>query len=186
LACGASGLAAAEEGHGPPVLAKQLDPARGGTKLNVTSEALSSGAALNERFTQNGENHSLPLAWTRGPTGTVAYAILAEDASADRHEPIAHWLMYDIPGTTMRLPENLPKQAELDNGAMQGRNVANETGFLGPKPPAGQTHNYHFQVFALNSRLRLDPAETDRDDLVKAMKGHVPASGDFVATYTGK
>ena len=48
---------------------------------------------------------------------------------------------------------------------MQGLNEGKTAGFLRPK---------------------LDPAETDRDDLIAAMKGHVLASGDLVVPYTGK
>jgi phosphatidylethanolamine-binding protein (PEBP) family uncharacterized protein len=69
---------------------------------------------------------------------------------------------------------------------MQGLNVRKAAGFLGPKPPAGQTHPYHFQVFALDTKLRLDPATTDRNAVVAAMKDHVLAGGDIVANYTGK
>ena len=184
----AAALPAAAESTsgGPPQLAKQLLPAKGGGRLFVTSEALASGQALDERFTQNGENRSPPVSWTKGPTGTVSYAILLEDASVNRPEPVTHWLVYDIPSTVTRVAENQPKQAEISSGAEQGLNVRKEIGFIGPKPPAGETHNYHVQVFALNTRLKLDPAETDRDDMIKAMKGRVLASGDLVVSYTGK
>jgi phosphatidylethanolamine-binding protein (PEBP) family uncharacterized protein len=64
--------------------------------------------------------------------------------------------------------------------------VRKAAGFLGPKPPAGQTHPYHFEVFALDTKLRLDPANTDRNAVVAAMKNHVLAEGDIVANYTGK
>jgi len=69
---------------------------------------------------------------------------------------------------------------------MQGLNARKAAGFLGPKPPAGQTHAYHFEVFALDTKLHLDPANTDRNAVVAAMKDHVLAGGDIVANYTGK
>ena len=53
---------------------------------------------------------------------------------------------------------------------MQGKNIRGEIGYIGPKPPAGQTHPYHFQVFALNGRVRLEPG-ADRNAVVAAMKG---------------
>jgi Raf kinase inhibitor-like YbhB/YbcL family protein len=179
--------APAKNADGPPILAKQLLPARGGgTKLMVTSDALLSGAPMDERFTQNGDGRSPPVSWSKGPTGTLSYALLIEDGSVNRPEPIAHWVVYDVPGTTLRIGENQPKDGELPGGAMQGLNVRKEIGFVGPKPPAGETHNYHLQVFALNTRIHLKPDETDRDKLVQAMKGHVLASGDLVVNYTGK
>jgi Raf kinase inhibitor-like YbhB/YbcL family protein len=84
------------------------------------------------------------------------------------------------------LPQNVPTDATLENGASQAKNVRGTAGYIGPKPPAGQTHPYHFEVFALNTKLSLDPANADRNAVVSAMKNHVLASGDLVANYTGK
>ena len=69
------------------------------------------------------------------------------------------------------------------NGGLNQRKAA---GYMGPKPPAGMTHPYHFEVFALDSKLDLDPAMTDRMALINAMKGHVLAEGEIVVNYTGK
>jgi Raf kinase inhibitor-like YbhB/YbcL family protein len=172
---------------GPPVLAKTLLPARGGgLRLLVTSEGLTNGGDMDEKYTQNGENESPPMSWSKGPTGTRSYALLVEDAGVNRAEPISHWVIYDLPSTQRNLPGGIPTDATLENGAKQAKNVAGKTGYIGPKPPAGQTHPYHFEVFALNARLNLDPATADRDSVVNAMKGHVLAMGDIVANYTGK
>jgi Raf kinase inhibitor-like YbhB/YbcL family protein len=174
----------AAEGAGPPVLAKTLAPTRGGQRLLVTSNALSGG--LDDKYTQNGENMSPPITWSRGPSGTRSYALLVEDSGVDRAEPIAHWVIYDIPVSIRTMPLDVPGDTELENGAKQGKNIRGEAGYIGPKPPAGQTHPYHFHVFALNTRLNLDPAQADRNAVVNAMKGHVLAAGDLVVNYTGK
>jgi Raf kinase inhibitor-like YbhB/YbcL family protein len=99
---------------------------------------------------------------------------------------VTHWIVYHLPSTGNRLREHQPTQARLDNGALQALNARKTEGFLGPKPPAGETHPYHIEVFALNTRLRLDPDSAERKDVVNAMKGHVLASGDLVVSYTGK
>ena len=171
---------------GPPVLAKELLRARSSDRLLVTSDAFQSGQDLEDRYTQNGDNMSPPLAWTKGPPGTQAYALLVEDAGVNRREPVVHWVVYDIGSTTRKLPENMPGEATLETGIMQGLNVRRTAGFVGPKPPAGQTHPYHFEVFALNRKLNLDPAKADRAAMLDAMKGHVLAVGDIVVNYTGK
>ena len=171
---------------GPPVLAKELVTPRQNSRLLVTSSAFASGGELSDRYTQNGENMSPPIAWTKGPQGTQSYVLLAEDAGVNRPEPVFHWVVYDIPSTMTGVFGNQPTDATLSSGAMQGLNVRKASGFLGPKPPAGQTHPYHFEVFALDTKLRLDPATTDRNAVVAAMKDHVLAGGDIVANYTGK
>ena len=79
-----AGSANAQDAAGPPVLAKDLAPARTGTRLNVTSDAFLSGEGLDERYTQSGENMSPPVAWTKGPNGTLSHAIIVEDAGVKR------------------------------------------------------------------------------------------------------
>ena len=171
---------------GPPVLAKSLAPARMGGRIMVTSPAFSSGKTLDEKYTQNGANMSPPLAWTKGPVGTRSYVVLAEDSGVNRPEPIVHWIVYNIPSSVLRLSQEVPPGATLEDGALQGKNVAGSTSYVGPKPPAGQTHPYHFQVFALNTTLDIDPANADRATLISAMKGRVLAVGDVVGNYTGR
>ena len=170
-----------------PQLAKQLIAGKAGNSvLRVTSSMFVSGDAMPERFTQNGENVSPPITWTKGPAGTISYVVLAEDNGVNRPEPIVHWIVYDIPGTVTRLPMGVPSGDRLENGAIQGKNIAGTTGYIGPKPPAGETHPYHFQVFALSSRLNIDPGTADRAAILAAMKGKVITSGDLIGRYTGK
>jgi Raf kinase inhibitor-like YbhB/YbcL family protein len=174
-------------GDGPPVLANKIAmPSGASARLLVTSGAFTSGGALDDKYTQNGDNMSPSISWTKGPLGTQSYVVLTEDAGVNRHDPIVHWVIYNIPSTTTTLPQNIPTDAHLENGAEQGKNVRGSAGFIGPKPPAGQTHPYHFEVFALNARLNLDPANADRQAVVNAMKNHVLTSGEIVANYTGK
>jgi len=169
-----------------PVLAKQLLPARGGARLTVRSDAFAGGDAIPDRNSQNGENVSPPLEWSKGPQGTRSYVVLAEDAGGKQTEPIIHWIVYNLDLATVRLPPGLPAEGNIEHGGNQGKNVAGKIGYIGPKPPAGEEHPYHFQVFALNAKLNLDPATADRDAVIKAMKGKVIAEGDLIGTYTGK
>jgi Raf kinase inhibitor-like YbhB/YbcL family protein len=183
----AQASAPAAGGDGPPVLASKIAPAKGGSlRMIVTSSVFSSGTDLDDKYTQNGDNMSPSISWSKGPAGTQAYAVLTEDAGVNRHDPIVHWVIYNIPSTTTSLPQNVPADPTLENGAQQGKNVRGAVGYIGPKPPAGQSHPYHFQVFALNTRLNVDPAGADRTAVVNAMKNHVLAQGDLVVSYTGK
>lgn len=161
---------------------------RTSTKLTVSSFSFHDNGTLPVMYTQNGYNWSPSLSWTAGPKGTKSYVVLVEDTGVKRAEPIVHWVMYDIPADTTTLPERLGQKAKLISpmGAMQGKNIARKIGYIGPKPPAGETHPYHFEVFALDQTLKLNPDTADRDAVVNAMKGHVLAAGEIVATYAGK
>lgn len=157
-------------------------------KLTVSSLSFQNNGTLADMYTQNGYNWSPPLSWTSGPKGTKSYVVLVEDTGVKRAEPIVHWVMYDIPADATTLPERLGRKAKLISpmGALQGKNIAHKIGYIGPKPPAGETHPYHFEVFALDQMLKIDPDKADRDTVVDAMKGHVLAAGEIVANYAGK
>ena len=171
-----------------PVMAPTLAPAKGDRKLTVTSTAFKNGETFPEIYTQNGQNISPPLSWSRGPAGTKSYVILTEDSGVARPQPVFHWVLYNVPAEVTSLPQALPTDAKLSMpaGAMNGLNIRKAAGYMGPKPPAGQTHPYHFEVFAVDQMLDLDPASADRNAVVTAMKGHVLAQGEIVGTYTGK
>jgi Raf kinase inhibitor-like YbhB/YbcL family protein len=127
-----------------------------------------------------------PLEWAKGPAGTLSFVVLAEDSGVNRSDPIVHWVVYNIPGSARNLRSEVPTEGPLSNGALQGKNTMGKMSYMGPKPPAGQTHPYHFQVFALNTRLDIDPTSADREAVLNAMKGRVLAVGDIVGNYTGK
>jgi Raf kinase inhibitor-like YbhB/YbcL family protein len=171
-----------------PVMAPTLAPAKGGATLSVTSSGFANGAPIPDTFTQNGQNMSPPLSWSRGPAGTKSYVVLTEDSGVSRPSPIFHWVLYDVPASVTSLPQGVATDARpaTPAGAMNGLNIAKKVGYMGPKPPAGQTHPYHFEVFALDTTLGLDSASADRNAVVTAMTGHVLAEGETVGMYTGK
>jgi Raf kinase inhibitor-like YbhB/YbcL family protein len=144
---------------------------------------------LADRYTADGGNISPNLSWTRGPAGTQSYAVVSEGVDVVDGHPVIHWVLYNIPSTTTALPEHVPAEMHLQsgglNGAMQVR-LQRGPGYYGPRAPTGATRWYHFEVFALDTRLNLDPATADRQAVVNAMKGHVLASGEIIANSTGK
>ncbi len=171
---------------GPPILAMTLAPAKGDTRLTVTSTAFDNDTFISNHYTQYGDNKSPPLSWSAGPAGTVTYAVLLEDNGGMRKDPVFHWVLYDLPAAKTSLPEDVANGPKTPDGASQGLNSRKAMGYMGPRPGAPQIHPYHFQVFALDTKLGLDPATADRAAVVAAMKGHVLASGETVAMATEK
>ena len=110
---------------------------------------------------------------------------MMEDPDANL-KPVTHWIMANIAPNATSLPENVMKGMEMVNGAMQGANHTGKIGYFGPKPPrADPPHKYHFQVFALDTKLNL-PSGFNRQTLLDAMKGHVIAKGETVGMYQRK
>lgn len=153
--------------------------------LIITSPALTNGYPIPAIFSAEGENISPPLEWNRGPKNTRSYAIIMEDPDAPNNPPFVHWLVYNLPPEINSLPGGVPPHPELEHprGARQGINSRGESGYFGPRPPVGDpAHHYHFQVFALDTRLDL-PAGADRMQLLTAMSGHILSVGDLMGSY---
>lgn len=180
---GAAADVALAEPESPQQLAKELLPATG--KLEVTSPAFLSGGRIPERFSAYEENFSPELSWSRGPDGTKSYVLLMEDPDAKKPKPFVHWILTNVPADVTHLREGLPGTPALPDppGARQGTNSRGSIGYFGPRPPAGGDHHYHFQVFALDTMLNLEPS-AGRKEVLAAIKGHILAKGDLIGVFS--
>jgi len=154
-----------------------------GPAFKVGSGGFAAGAAMPAKYSEYADGVSPPLAWSAVP-GAKSYALIMEDPDAPQ-KPFVHWLAWNIPASVTSLPEGVQEQPRLTepDGVLQGRTTRGSTGYYGPRPPVGDpAHHYHFQVFALDTVLAL-PFGADRDQLVKAIEGHVLAKGVVVGRY---
>jgi Raf kinase inhibitor-like YbhB/YbcL family protein len=145
-------------------------------KLVVDSQAFRDGNTIPQKYTCDGDNISPALRWTGVPIGTVSYALIVDDPDAPLGTWV-HWLIYDIPARESALPE------AVQGLAVEGKNDFRRTGYGGPCPPAGKPHRYYFRMYALDMTLDL-PAGVGRDELEKAMQGHILAEGALMGRYS--
>jgi Raf kinase inhibitor-like YbhB/YbcL family protein len=150
-------------------------------QLNVTSPAFKDNEWIPVKYTADGDNMSPPLHWSGMPQGVREYAIIADDPDAP-HGTFTHWVIYGIPGSYDYLDDGIMQVSELDNGAMQGKNSMRTIGYTGPAPPKGKPHHYIFTVYALDAKLDL-PAGITRDELRKAIQGHIMCEGKITGLY---
>jgi Raf kinase inhibitor-like YbhB/YbcL family protein len=171
-----------------PASGQRAARAASGPGLTLSSPAFADCAIIPNKFTADatGTPVSPPLQWAHVPPGTVSFALLIEDPdTAMRKSPdeVIHWMIFNIPGSAHSLPEGVPNQARLPDGAIQGKNTRGTSGFMGPAaPPAGPYHHYLFQLYALDTKLDLGPDAT-REDVLKAMAGHVLGKGVMVGRF---
>ena len=181
----------------PRVIA--LAPAKAGAaSITVTSPDFANQNYLDKRFFQTvvgGRNMAPGVAWSAGPAGTQSYVLVMEGEGGRRIDPTVHWIVYDIPATATHLPTGIPKDVYIKDpaGAINGHEdssvfrgtVDGEPGYRGPNFSAdgGRPHPYSFEVFALDTKLGLDPAQAKRKAVVDAMQGHVLASGELVVKF---
>lgn len=179
-------MTAATPEHAPQALSlARIQPWSPGAVLELNSTAIDTDGKIEARHSALDANTSPPLHWT-AVDNAGAYALIVEDPDAPREHPFVHWMVWNIPGEATSLAEGLPNAERLESpqNTVQGRNDNGAFGWFGPRPPAGTgPHRYHFQLFALDGPLTLDPAETDLRTLVDAMKGRVIADTELVGTF---
>ncbi|GAB4437091.1 MAG: YbhB/YbcL family Raf kinase inhibitor-like protein [Cyanobacteria bacterium J069] len=149
--------------------------------IRLTSAAFSDGQPIPTKYTCDGENISPPLSWEGVPDAATTLALIAEDPDAP-FQTWVHWVLYDLPTTTTKLPEGLPTQESVLAGAKQGKNDFKKIGYGGPCPPGGKAHRYQFKLYALGKPLKTK-AIARKNELEAAMKGHVLAIGILTGTY---
>jgi len=152
--------------------------------FTLTSSAFTANGEIPSRYTCEGQDISVPLAWSGVPAGTKSLVLIVDDPDApDPRAPRmtwVHWVLYNIPPSATGLKESV-RSAELPAGTRQGLNDWKRTGYGGPCPPIGR-HRYFHKLYALDSVL---PAmeNPNKADLEQAMKGHVLEKAELIGTY---
>jgi Raf kinase inhibitor-like YbhB/YbcL family protein len=152
--------------------------------LTLTSPAFLPNGAIPSRYTCQGQDISPALEWSMAPAGTKSFALIVDDPDAP--DPAApkqvyvHWVLYNIPATTMGLAEGV-NAAGLPPGTRQGKNDWGRVGYGGPCPPIGR-HRYFHKLYALDVVLP-DLGDVTKAALERAMAGHVVGQAELVGTY---
>ena len=152
--------------------------------MKVTSNAFEHSASIPKRYTCEGEDLSPPLAWSDVPAGTRSLALIVDDPDAP--DPAApkmtwvHWVLYNLPASTLHLDQGIAP-SQLPAGTLEGKNDWKRTGYGGPCPPIGR-HRYFHKLYALDAMLP-DLKQPTKDQLLKAMQGHVLAQAELMGTY---
>lgn len=149
--------------------------------FELKSTAFAQGEAIPRLYTCDGQDISTPLAWSDPPPDTQSFAIICDDPDAPVGNWI-HWVLYNLPGNTRSLAENIPPDAELPDGSRHGTNSWGRLGYGGPSPPGG-THRYFFKLFALDTVLELLSGAA-KEQLLDAMEGHVLAEAELMGVYS--
>lgn len=148
--------------------------------IKITSTAFEEGGMILEKYTCDGIDVSPPLTWTSIPEGTKTLALICDDPDAPMGTWV-HWVLFNLPANIIEMPENIPSERELENGAKQGMNDFRKIGYGGPCPPSG-THRYYFKLFALDTELNLEAGAT-KSQLLEAMEGHILGEGQLMGRY---
>ncbi len=152
--------------------------------LAFTGGDVVTGEPIDPVHTCDGDNISPALDWAGVPEGVAELALIMDDPDAPGGT-FTHWVAYAIPPDYEGLGTGIPPGPALsgDLTLRQGPTDGSDTpGYVGPCPPAGETHGYVFTLYALDEETGLEPGASV-DDLRAAIEGHVIAEASLTAPY---
>jgi Raf kinase inhibitor-like YbhB/YbcL family protein len=129
-----------------------------------------------------GENISPPLEWSNPPEGTKSFALLLFDPEGRAPAGVSHMVIYGIPADVKGFAEGeLGKPSDKFVG---GKSLMGLGTYFGPgTPPNTDWHHYTWTIVATDLDPKaLQPGMT-RDELAKALDGHVKGSAGLVTRF---
>jgi len=144
--------------------------------LTITSPAFEDRGTIPSNYTCDGVDQNPPLAFDGIPHDAKSLALIVEDPDSIGKTWI-HWILFNInPATTFISEKGVPARTT------QGVNDFGKSGYGGPCPANG-THRYHFKLFALDIILE-KTEDVTREEIGKAMEGHILEQAELVGLYT--
>jgi Raf kinase inhibitor-like YbhB/YbcL family protein len=171
---------------------------RGGgfSNFTIVTTAWPDGGMIPLRYTQAGPEISPAIQWSSPPAGTFSFVLIFHDADSpagNSTDDLLQWLVWNIPGTSISLPQAMPDGFELPNGTRQIS--VSGSRYRGPGASAtGPMHHYVFDLYALDTTLEIkvdaqgpqDPnpnVQTIRNSIMQAMAGHVRARAAYFGLF---
>jgi hypothetical protein len=167
--------------------------------FSVTSEAWPDGGEVPMKNAGRGDNKSpdFEFHWTlagnpaAAPADLQTYAVILHDIENSANKTTTdtlHWTAFNIPGSAKGLPEGLGT-GDLADGTRNGPGILaarkQAPGYFGPGAGPGPIHHYVFEFYALDTKLDL-PATATREDLMKAMEGHIVGKAAWFGRFHGQ
>lgn len=149
--------------------------------LELTSDAFSEGETIPTRYTCDGEDVSPPLSVDGVPAEAESLALIVDDPDAPSRTWV-HWVLYGLPADTGSVPESVPPEADVLDGARQGENDFGNLGWGGPCPPPGESHRYVFHLYALDGTPDL-ASGASKEELLSAIEPMVVEEARLTGRY---
>lgn len=163
-------------GNVPPAKTSQMD---------ITSPEFKNGELIPSKFTCDGDNINPELKISGVPAGAKSLALIVDDP--DIPEAVKtrlgisvfdHWVVFNLSPETAAINENTQPEG------VAGANSSGKNKYTGPCPP-DREHRYFFKLYALDTALNL-PTGSSREDVEKAMAGHILTQAELMGRYNRK
>lgn len=143
----------------------------------ITSSAFNNGDMIPLKFTCDGGDINPELLIQNVPAEARSLALIIHDPDAPVAGGFAHWTVWNIDPKKAVI-----KEESISPGSVEGENSAGWVGYMGPCPPPGAPHHYHFQLYALDTVLNL-PIGAPVTALQKEIAVHSIASAELIGLY---
>ncbi len=141
-------------------------------ELRITSSAFVHKGLIPAKYTCDSDDVNPPLKIDGIPERAQSLVLIVDDPDA----PMGtwdHWVVW-----------NIPPARNIEENSVPGTEGLNDFGkhsYGGPCPPSG-THRYFFKIYALDTKLSLNP-NSRKKDVERAMEGHILAKGEILGLY---
>jgi len=158
------------------------------SSITLTSTAFTENGNIPAVYTCDSTDISPELSWSGNLDTAVSFAIIMDDPDAPcpgfcgpgvTSDVFTHWMIYNIPGSTRGLSQNVSALANLPDGSIQLTNDMPAVGYSGPCPPT--RHQYDFKIYALNDNL--STSISSKSELTNAMSGKIVAQDTYSGFY---
>lgn len=148
--------------------------------MKIISPVFNHNEEIPQKYTGLGLNINPPLQFKDFPQNTKSLVLWIEDQDA-KPQPWIHWLVFNIPQSTM-----VVKEGSTPAGAVEGLANNKTFGYEGPNQKYFKgTHRYFFKAYALDAMLDI-PAKSDLGLVKVKMQGHVVDRAQLLGLCTAK
>jgi Raf kinase inhibitor-like YbhB/YbcL family protein len=131
--------------------------------MKITSSAFQNAERIPEKYTCDGDQFlSPPLHITGIPETAQSLALVMDDPDVPKafgHDTFTHWVLFNIPPSTSRIPEG-------ETAGTPGVNTRGDARYTGPCPSSDyepSIHRYFFKIYALDTMLDLPEGTTKKE-----------------------
>ncbi len=142
--------------------------------MRISSPAFKHEGKIPAKYTCDGDDVSPPLRFSEVPPEAKSLALVMDDPDAPSGT-FDHWVVWNI------RPEAKSVEEGEEPDGVQGMTDFRRKGYGGPCPPRGE-HRYFFKLYALDAEVDI-PDGAGKDDLERAMEGHVIDQATLVGKY---
>lgn len=153
--------------------------------FSITSPSFNDKGPIPSQFTCDGSQMSPQLTISAVPETAKSLVLIMADPDVPKQlKPdgiFDHWILFNIPPSTVTIPEG-------GTAGVAGANGAGKNAYAGPCPPPQyepSEHRYVFALFALDTMLPLQ-AGASKADVLAAMEGHVISETQLTGLYKRK